>query len=264
MTNFNRLEYIEPEDLEEHVFELFTSRVPDTSHGLGFIQRANKVNISVGEYDLTVTQSLATLNSTTESSTTGAVVWKVAPYFAEWLLKEDTVFHFLLNQDTTIVELGAGSGGVLPCVLAGKVKTYLVTDQRHIIKLARKNIDENASSKALSKIECFDYDWEQRESSQPFLSKLDGVQSNGVVLATDTIYNEYLIPHFVNAVSGMIAAMGEGSQVILAQQLRDSQIFEDCLRALMDAGFSVWSVPDHHLSPELVDGFAVHYLMKKN
>lgn len=262
MANLNRLEEVNLETLDEHVFELFSLRNPETSHGLGFIDRANNISISIGSHDFEVRQSLSMLNSKTESSTTGAVVWKVAPIFAEWLWKKGTPFDVLLTPGTTILELGAGIGGVLPSVLAEMVDSYIVTDQSHIIKLALANIENNTQPRTKSKIKCFTYDWEHKDSCVSFVDLIRGLGSKGVVVATDTIYNEYLIPHFVQAVSHTVETMGPGSHVLLAQQLRDGEIFEGCLRAFLVAGFHVFSVPEHHLSSELGNGFAVHYLTK--
>ncbi|KAK9480136.1 hypothetical protein V1514DRAFT_326505 [Lipomyces japonicus] len=121
--------------------------------------------------ELMIHQSPELLNSSTELSTTGAVVWQVSPLLAEWVLQPGTIFHDLffkpvpslkITTSTTsrrdnitmpaIIELGAGISGVLTCLfsLGLIVKPpdvrggiYVATDQAHILPVLKKNVTEN-------------------------------------------------------------------------------------------------------------------------
>lgn len=98
-----------------------------------------------------------------------------------------------------------------------------------------------------------------------------------VVVACDCIYNDALIPPFVQTCvdacrlrpekdekdDGNDAAGGEDSRpclCIVAQQLRDPEIFEGWLKEFMRKGFRVWRVPDEELPEGLrsSSGFVVH------
>ncbi|KAK9455278.1 hypothetical protein V1511DRAFT_499975 [Dipodascopsis uninucleata] len=153
------------------------------------VKRTRRMNTYVQVQDeysdesiqLSVQQSLEMLNSETESSTTGAVLWQVSLLFAEWILTPNSLFYELFFQRTftdscsndtsngasricypKIIELGAGVSGLLACSLSlgllvppsenvetGSVispGTYIATDQDHIIPLLKKNISKNISA----------------------------------------------------------------------------------------------------------------------
>ncbi|ANB10995.1 Rkm5p [Sugiyamaella lignohabitans] len=269
------LEPVDEDSLYDHVYELIVSRAGSSQSelGLGYVSRTDLVEISVGDQELEIKQSLSMLNSSQESSTTGAVIWKVSPLFADWLLTETSLFNkTIVNSSQTVVELGTGVAGIVAATLGQKVGRYIATDQEHILKLLSYNIENNtASSKISSKkrvkaaavpsqISVCEYDWEHLETFGNFKDGIEGLGSNGTIIACDTIYNDYLIPHFVNALLTVAKTMGPEHNIIIAQQLRTHEILEASLSQLLEAGFNVWSVPDELLSKKLRNGFAVHYL----
>lgn len=271
MIDYSSLEQITLESVEEHIFELFVTRVDaEHDHGLGFIQRKDGIlQLTVADHDLEITQSLSLLNSKIVSSTTGAVAWKVSPLLVEWLLTPRTVLHSLIRSQTTVVELGSGIAGIVASIIGPKISRYLATDQAHLLKLARQNIERNLikpntkTRNHETHIETVEYDWEYIKETLSNLSMIKGIGDYGLVIACDTIYNDFLIPHFVNALSAVLREMGPGARVILAQQLRSDQILEAVLNQLLNAGFVLWNIPENKLSNDLQHGFVIHYLEQK-
>lgn len=107
-------------------------------------------------------------------------------------------------------------------------------------------------------------DWE--------LDRPDHSLASDMVIACDCIYNEALIPPFVQTCvdacrlrpSSEVGDNGDDDHrpcvCVVAQQLRDPDIFEAWLREFGAAGFRVWRLPDEDLPPELKSssGFVVH------
>lgn len=267
MSFVDDLEAIGIEELEEHVFELFVNRAV-SERDLGFVGRKkDSLEVTVNGQDLEIRQSISLLNSGKEKSTTGAVAWKVSPLFCEWVLTSGTVLHGLVvNRQRTILEFGSGVGGILAVTIGPKVRRFIATDQEHLLKLLRENIAENLPTPSKRKptewdVKALEYDWEYADQLIVNLEdELLDVDEDGVIIACDTIYNDFLIPHFVNALLTAVKKIGPNCHIILAQQLRAEPIMEAILRELLSRGFHVWNVPDCLLSPELVQGFAVHYV----
>lgn len=248
-------------EIEDHVYELFVERfVPERD--LGMIQRKHgSISLTVADTDLNITQSLSLLNSGTQSSTTGAMAWKVSPLFSEWLLDHTKLFSSPIDHKTTVVEMGAGVSGIVACTVGPKVGRYTATDQKHILKLLKTNIEQNVdSAQATEKIKVEEFDWEYCEDMIDNIEGIEAVGEQGLVIACDTIYNEYLIPHFVRALKLILQKMGPGAQALVAQQLRSEEIMEGVLVELNKAQCIIRNVPDHLLSQGLVEGYAVHHI----
>jgi Lysine methyltransferase len=274
MSFFDDLELIDQENLDVHIYELFVNRSrPQVSHGLGFIERKNgTIEVAVGDRDILITQDLSQLNSTTQTSSTGFVAWKVSPLFFEWLQSPECKFKERLNQNSVVVEVGTGIAGIGPAVLGNRIGRYIATDQAHLLKLLKHNVDENTApvskkptkrsttSSASHPVEVVEFDWEYPNTLDNFKDHIADIGPNGVVIACDTIYNDYLIPHFVNAVNLVLDTMGPGSMLFLAQQLRSEEILESALGALISSGLSCYHIPDYALSDKLINGFCVHIL----
>jgi hypothetical protein len=281
------LEEIGADTIQEHIFDLFVERKNENPEGLGWLSRDSEVQVTIADkYDLSIKQSLSLLNSKKESSTTGAVAWRVSPRFCEWVLDENSLFHDLLSSPHSIVvELGAGVAGIVASVIGPRVGRYIATDQSHLLKLLRTNIENNLVSSVhsaahysgrkgrgrpkhehksalpTSHVLVEEFDWENLDTIGYFENDIRGVGCNGIILACDTIYNDYLIPHFCAAVKLVLSTMGSGSRLIMAQQLRSEEVLESCLVALSGAGLCVYSVESAQLSAELSNGFAVHLTM---
>ena len=94
------------DDPEEETFFLFSQRLP--CQDLGFVDaKATNLDITIYERDLTIKQSPTLLSSNRDGGTTGAVVWKVTPLFAEWITSEcNALFRSsVLDKSSTVLEV---------------------------------------------------------------------------------------------------------------------------------------------------------------
>ena len=300
-----RTEEITEDKISDHVYELFSShtRRSANAQSLGFVDSGrDHVTFShdASGTEIDLHQSTAILNSSA-ASTTGAVLWKVSPIFASWVLdcsavnprakktlskrgKKSGGFVYTPSTGTnlactpklfgpgnssTVLELGCGATGLLACVFAPLVKTYVATDQTHLLKLTKRNIETNLShyqsstvpnsqpsNKAKYRLECMELDWEDPEESWTDIK--DGVFDGNypdLVIACDTIYNEYLIDPFVATLK---LVSGPETIVMVAQQLRLSDIFETFMTALVEAGLRVFAVPEHLMGEDFAQGYSLH------
>jgi hypothetical protein len=263
-------------DPEEETFLLFSHPIP--SQNLGFVDaKATDLELTVAGRDLNITQSPGLLSSNRVGGTTGAVVWKITPLFAEWIAREDN-FLFkqnVLNSSSVVLELGCGISGIVGIVLGPKISKYLATDQEYVFKLLKSNIDSNAakprnfqqakkkpkgnhanySHPVSSNIEVVALDWESSSVSE-VPNMIDAV------IACDCIYNEALVEPFVRTcaeICQLTTASGKRTMCIIAQQLRSDTVFEAWLSAFHEV-FRVWRVPDEVLNEGLRggSGFVVH------
>lgn len=188
------------EDINEHVFAL--SGLGE--NGLGIVAHsANSVEIE----EVCIQQSLSLLHQ----HSTGAVVWKATPKFAKWLPTSpigDLVRH------KTVVELGSGTGA-LALLLADYVRHFILTDQKPLLKLARRNCE------GLANVTLEEFDWETQE--------FRGIEEDGVLIACDTIYNDFLIKPFTDAVLSVLNASPFILNVIVCIQVRDLHVLESAL-----------------------------------
>lgn len=313
-------EELDETTIGEHVFDIVVNRAPDPEADLGFFNRTDgecvvqlkipdkgtsnsnsrkrkkKTNWKKGHSDetintatefamstleISVVQSMSLLNSRTESSTTGAMLWRVSVVFAEWFYQH---FYYpskskLLEDRFDVIELGCGAAALLPIALGSspRIKTYIATDQPHIARLAQHNVQrhytETLGISAPDNIHVVDYDWEEAEQDCSNIANLlkkskdDGEdeakeRDNGLlVLACDTIYNEYLISHFLDAlIRACQLSNNQPAHVLVAQQVRDPVIMESFLTQFVECPqFKVWSIPDSCLSAEFKHGFVLHY-----
>ncbi|KAF1945005.1 hypothetical protein EJ02DRAFT_451846 [Clathrospora elynae] len=264
-------------DAEEEAFVIFSQDIP--SQSLGFIDsQASTLEISVAGYDLVIHQSRGLLTSNRKEGTTGAVVWKVTPLFAQWIASP-TSFLFqnhLLDSTSTIVELGTGVSGIVALTLGPRVAKYTATDQDYVLKLLRLNVAENldtvlpkvatkkdkgsktnkkgVADKRESRIAVQALDWETDH-----VSRVEGVD---LVIACDCIYNEALIEPLNSTCAAICRLRGEGEEptlCLVAQQLRSPDVFEAWMKSF-HAKFQVWQVPDKLLDGGLREGsgFVVH------
>lgn len=279
------------EDPEEETFLLFAQQI--LAKDLGSVDaKATSLEITVGGRDLNIRQSPALLLSNREGGTTGAVVWKITPLFAQWVGSDSNVLFrsSVLDKSSIVLELGSGIAGILAITLACRVGKYIATDQEYVFKLLKANIKDNnpkkkhsgcsvaknygkvhadnASVSASGKIEVIALDWESSlASSLPAMmgtNSADVSQVIGAIIACDCIYNEALVPPFVRTCADIcqLAAADLAKKptlCIVAQQLRSDIVFETWLKAFHKL-FKVWRIPDDLLIDELKEssGFAVH------
>ncbi|KAJ5569783.1 uncharacterized protein N7459_009213 [Penicillium hispanicum] len=140
-------------DAEEEAFLLFSQHIP--TDNLGFINsRAASLELTIRGKEYTIHQSPTLLSSSRAGGTTGAVLWKITPLFAEWIAAPSNPLwtHALLSPDSIVVELGCGISALVALALATSVQHYLATDQEYVRRLFRTNLDENAAISSTHKV----------------------------------------------------------------------------------------------------------------
>ncbi|THY70403.1 hypothetical protein D6C86_09460 [Aureobasidium pullulans] len=267
----------EIQDASEETFLLFSQDIP--SQNLGIIDSHSPLlELSVGSRDLSIRQSPAVLNSARGGGTTGAVVWKVTPRFAEWLISPGNILtqHGIVSAESSVLELGSGIAGIVPLTLAPLVQQYIATDQAYALKLLKENIDQNTAStpagtknkksskKAVpaqtSNLQVLSLDWET-DDVESFLKTNAAVEGVDLVIACDCIYNYALIKPFVQTCVDICRSrQGQRPTVcVIAQQLRQPDVFEEWLEEF-NRHFTAWRLSDDLLTPLLREnsGFMVH------
>lgn len=255
-------------------FALFSCDIEPQN--LGFVDcKLADLDVEVGSKTFSITQSPGLLNSNRVTGTTGAVLWRITPYLASWFTSPDNVLrqHRLLNSDSTIVEVGCGTSGLIGLTLAPEVGKYVLTDQAYVSKLVQANLQANRSAvssrqnlrqkgvAASSEGAVFStLDWET--DSVQSLTQILGSRYHKIdfLIACDCIYNEHLIPPFMETCSDICALASEVEAetdkvtiLLVAQQLRSPDVFQTWLDACLKR-FDVWRVPDHLLTENLKQG----------
>ncbi|KAI0150468.1 hypothetical protein GGR57DRAFT_198360 [Xylariaceae sp. FL1272] len=271
------------EDHEEETFLLFSRQIP--SQNLGFVDsKAITIDLTIANNDYTIHQSPTILNR--PGSTTGAVLWKITPLVSEWLASSDNLLwkSGSLDSSSCVLELGCGISGLVGLTVSPLVSRYVLTDQSYVARLVEQNIQENRmlhskrSSKASSHkrkakssastagsptLSFTPFDWELDQVTDSLTGSSE--HSFDSVIACDCIYNTHLIKPLVSTCIDACRLRLRDEQrsdptlVIVAQQLRDPDIFEGWMKEFTDH-FRVWRVPEDALSSELRanTGFVVH------
>lgn len=271
-------------DPEEETFLIFSQNLP--SQNLGFVNaKATSLDFTISGRDFNIIQSPGLLSSNRTEGTTGAVVWKITPLFAEWIaLEENVLFQSsVLDRQSTVLELGCGISGIVAIASSPRVGKYVATDQEYVLKWLKPNIQNNAPKpKNLDKIKqrgkipdsnlmndnilIMALDWELNSISD--LPKMIGTKSGdnnhgiNAVIACDCIYNEALIEPMVRTcaeICHLPIASSLGTICIIAQQLRSDSVFGAWLLAFHRT-FRVWRVPDDLLIKGMREdsGFVIH------
>ncbi|KAL7785199.1 hypothetical protein V8C37DRAFT_394521 [Trichoderma ceciliae] len=276
-------------DPEEETFLLYSNTIP--SQGLGFIDsHASVLDLQLGGKDVTIHQSPSVLASTRKGGTTGAVLWKVTPFFAEWLASPSNIlFRTVLTPSCSIVELGCGISPLNALSLSSKVSRYVLTDQPYVQKLVQQNLAENqpspsksqtskskrganksspsTPSNAAADIHFQILDWETSQVS-PSLTNSPSVSSFDALIACDCVFNYALIQPLVQTCAdicklrpsqGSLDGVNKPCLCIVAQQLRNDDVFNSWLLAFKEH-FRVWRMPGEMMPAELRPeaGFVVH------
>ena len=273
-------------DPQEETFLLFS--ISNSSQNLGIVDdKAITLEIPICGRDLTILQSPGLLTSKRERGTTGAVVWKITPLFAEWITQDDNILFqtSVLRKDSQVIELGCGISGINAIMLSRKVGRYVVSDQDYVLKLLKSNIKNNKTQERKSpqsksrkqarpnprletNIEAVALDWESslvsNLSTETGKGSIDMTHPLDAIIACDCIYNENLIEPFVRTCVDLCrspTALDKKNTAIcvVAQQLRSDLVFEAWMLSF-HREFRTWRVPDELLTAELRQGsnFVVH------
>ncbi|KAK8080142.1 S-adenosylmethionine-dependent methyltransferase [Apiospora hydei] len=282
----------EVDDAEEETFLLFSQEIP--SQNLGFVDaRASSLDLTVAGKDYVIHQTPAVLSSNRAGGTTGAVLWKITPMFADWIASPGNPLWKTgaLTSTSSVIELGCGISGLTGMVLSQSVARYVLTDQPYVSKWIDANLAENAANLSASgaattrrrgkaaaappagNVSFTPLDWEL-DAVTSRLTGSDAVKSFDAVVACDCIYNDALIRPLVQtcvdvcklrtaASAAAEAESGQSAQepalCIVAQQLRDPEIFEGWIKEF-HRHFRTWRMPESHLSDALRanPGFVIH------
>ncbi|KAB5572525.1 hypothetical protein GE09DRAFT_1099892 [Coniochaeta sp. 2T2.1] len=214
--------------VEEETFDLFSQDLP--SQNLGFVDsKSSVIDITVAGHDLTIHQSPGILSSNRAGGTTGAVLWKITPVFADWISRPDNILfsNGILTPRSTVLELGCGISAVVGLLLAPKIASYVMTDQMYVSRFVQENIEKNkdlltakpaasgkgaksnsnrkpkgsssarrTSTSAAERVTFRSLDWEADEVA-PSLTGSATVRSFDAVVCCDCIYNETLVDPLV-------------------------------------------------------------------
>lgn len=239
--------------------------------------RSSELEISVNDREFAIKQSPSVLQSNREGGTTGAALWRACLLFAEWLgISQNALFKLnVLNSGSTVLELGSGISGLVPLTVGPRVKRMVATDQQYALKLLQENIttnllpSKNKKQRPINNIDILPLDWES--SDTPSFLRTHGLGVDAIFVC-DCIFNYALIQPLVQTCTEMCKArlesqLVEGDRIgcsnltvcVVAQQLRQPDVFEEWLRAF-HANFRVWRVPDEMLTDGLKEGkgYAVH------
>ncbi|CAP70257.1 uncharacterized protein PODANS_3_3400, partial [Podospora anserina S mat+] len=221
------------------------------------------------------------------------IVWKVTPLFAEWISSASSLLFQseILSSNSLVLELGCGISALVGLCLAPRVKGYVLTDQPYVAKFVEQNVAENSHISASStgkgkakgkktkataashskdnNVVFTPLDWETDEATPSLLTDLPdtaGRKSFDAIIACDCIYNEALIDPLVSTCADICRLRTQESDTeadpticVVAQQLRDDQVFEGWLARFMES-FHTWRAPDELLPNGLKpsSGFVVH------
>ncbi|KAF4587282.1 Calcium-binding protein [Ophiocordyceps camponoti-floridani] len=189
-------------DAEDETFLLFATR--DATLHLGFVDReADSVEVNVNGTDITVHQSLSLLSSSRAGGTTGAVLWSVNPRFANWLSSRQASRLLSFFAPETALELGCGISALNAFALRFVVKRYLLSDQGYVHKLLARNMTaaslHTTTTTTKQKPKAAEVlfrplDWETDAVTKSLCAPAPAFD---LVVASDCIFNESLVPHFV-------------------------------------------------------------------
>jgi hypothetical protein len=254
-------------DASEETFALFSADLP--SNSLGFVDgKAVEIDVDIGARSFVLKQSPGLLISRRDSGTTGAVLWKVSPLVAQWLTSKPAALYQtrILSEDATVVELGCGITGLIGIAMSPHVDTYVLTDQAYISRRIHDNIAKSMSTRkgrgaSNAALRFVELDWETDKPSRAGLSLRPG-QNLDLIIACDCIYNDFLIKPFVQTMVDLCrlnVGSSKSTAVLVAQQLRDSSIFEDFMASFL-GDFDVWRIADDALPAGLRSGsgYTIH------
>ncbi|KUI53772.1 Diaminohydroxyphosphoribosylamino-pyrimidine deaminase [Cytospora mali] len=204
----------------------------------------------------------------------------------------------VLSPTSTVLELGCGVSALVGLAVGPLVSRYVLTDQPYVARFVQQNIQQNqhpprpsarpSSNRRKGKdnhgsgsnsrhhtqtppgtgnIIFNPLDWELDTPTPALVGPDPDASSFDFLVACDCIYNEALVPHLTQTCADLCRlrssdARSEGRPCVcvVAQQLRDPEVFEAWLRDFCAKGFRVWRVPDRELPKALrsSSGFVVH------
>ena len=227
--------------------------------------KSTEITLTIAGQEICVQQSPTRLTANRKEGTTGAVLWKVTQFVAEWLRRPcNPLFaNGILNSRSTVLELGSGIAGLIALAVAAQVGSYVLSDQEHVLRPLEMNIERNlamthqvrpkhskdrqkgslgSTGISGSNIRTFKLDWETDSMSNLNAALGLGSQSMGdgvdCIIASDCIFNYHLIEPFITTcveicrLQTNITRSGR-TLVLIAQQLRSHEIFTLYLASML-------------------------------
>lgn len=267
------------EEIYEHVYDIHVDHKPREYQHLGYVDKStDKLHLSLptsGD-ELTITQSRSSLSGQ-EALSTGFVCWQSVSFLADWILGDQRCpfyKYFKGEPKLNVLELGTGVSAVLATLLGPRSRHYVATDQKHILKLMKKNFVDNVALSKFSsstiewlqiedtgdwpKVDIVECDWEAPHHGIDRCRDLMGQDFPDFIIATDTVYNEYLVPFFVQVLSTM---MGPHTGALVVVQLRDEAITAKFVEEVATQKMKLFTIKDELLSEDLIKGFGVYYIL---
>jgi protein N-lysine methyltransferase METTL21D len=149
----------------------------------------------------------------------GTTIWDSAKvllrYFEKKFLKQ-------IKSRAKWIELGAGCGLIAAALVKLGVEDVMVTDQPHIIPLLKLNVARNVASSACT---VSALSWGEDKDLKNYSNDYD------FIVGTDVIYCEELIQPLVCT---MLHLSKKGTEVIIAHEVRDEQVYQSFLNSIDD------------------------------
>lgn len=174
--------------------------------------------------------------------TTGSVSWDSSILLANLLsLFPDVV------EGKAVLEMGCGIGvlGTYVVKELARCERYVFSDADiELLKLAQTNLQSNLAAHSLKKgkgsVGVPPCDFVQLEWTDPLAVKLvDKNQLPDLILASDVLYNEHIVPYFVNCLHSLSAINSRSTPWILGQELRSEHVHEAFLETALEK-FEIW------------------------
>lgn len=239
--------------------------------------KASSLTIEIAGDSYEIRQSLGLLTSSNSEGTTGAALWKISPLVAEWLADRSNILwtNKLLHDQAAIVELGCGITGLIGLVMSRLVLTYVLTDQRSVMKLLQENVKANTQVRPTLKgksakrrgtsassdhnLTVMELNWES-DGPDVLNEVLQPVQQLDMLIVCDCVFNDFLLEPLVTTLTGLcLRSSKKNTIVLIAQQLRSDQVFTAFLEILLTK-FQVWRIADSSLPNTLRNGagYVIH------
>ncbi|CAI5756625.1 unnamed protein product [Candida verbasci] len=262
----DKFELINDDNIDDHIFDIFSNNKPPSN--LGFINKSsNEIEVTLpnAQIDLNIKQSLSQLSSRDKQGTTGFICWYSSLLFSDWLLSKTCPIK--LSKDMSIFELGSGVGGICASTISKSVGKFIASDQKQILKLLKENVTNNVdhfTSRTIKNsfgrgpnIEVIEFDWEDIDQGKYNYKEAED-RLPDVIIACDTIYNEYLIPHFINSFKSLL---NSNNFVLICIQLRDAITIEKFIQSIVeDEQLLIYSIPNSLSTTQLSNGYIVFYI----
>lgn len=192
--------------------------------------------------------------------TTGSVLWDSTLVLISILAR----FPGFVTENRTILELGCGIGvlGTYCASIPGCGRLILTDGEGDVLKIAKTNLDNNLTAlKAMKPPRSSKHKEPQITAPQVDYLELDWKDGTlptflvqhppDLILATDVLYNEFIVPHFVSCLKNLCSLGGDGQTPwLLAQELRNHSVHELFLTEL-ETDFEFWRFDPSLLPPKI-------------